>query len=94
MNLKEIIEEFDEKYTNKIDKYNPFRRELLELYGEQKQFISTKITKLLEELRVEDKKYDNLDSRVSNDIRTMTKNDGYNQRNQEINDKINKILNK
>lgn len=64
------------------------------LIPEIKQFISTKITQLLEELREEDKKYDNLDSRVSNDIRTMTKNDGYNQRNQILNDKINKILNK
>jgi hypothetical protein len=80
MNLKQIINGFrKEFYFNKLEK--KFQKAI-------EQYFSTSITKLLEELR---NRVDENPYVLPDEILGYYK--GYNQRNQDLNNDINKILN-
>lgn len=92
MNLKQIIEAFDEKFDERKTFLNESRYYFNEIFSDEiKQFISTQITQLLEELREEESNEYEITGKNCSDL--IYADMGHNELARKINSKIDKILN-
>lgn len=95
MNLKQIEERLDDTFGNQ--RTTPYDLFITKKIREKiKQFISTSITQLLEELKMEKESDDNDIKRGDGELTNYIRGSwmGFNTCADEINSKIDKILNK